>query len=366
MRRIAVLTIALLAMLAARMPAAAEDNQISWALRPGGTANFNQVDLRCDGRRATIHFSSSFGEGEAWGRGALGVHYADCRLANGTSIRVKAGYMSPPQPWGVCGGDPGKMLSIWIDRRKIISRLTYVPYCSERVLKSIEIDAHRAIVCTLPASEGQDENRQYSALPAKSTCTTYSLKGARDTGEFPRKSGPGREVGEFYVAQATPNPCEQFIDPDDRTRLTMPKTLSVPAWASVKPAAKQPDISKVKFNATTFSSPDTKSARFDLENDGHTTLVYQHDEDNHWFAGSAIARDRSGILTTPFDAHDWDRSKRDGIYAFVYERATVFFQNGKTYVLLDPENLTHDPRVITLKNGNADLVCTITRQNENF
>jgi hypothetical protein len=346
-------------------------NGYSFALAPGEEAEFNQIRVACNSGEVDVRFGNygrpDFGSGRGWSQSA----YADCHTSSKTLIRVKAGYETPPQGWGTCGADPGKMLSIWVDGRKIVSRYEYAPYCSELVLKSIRITARGAVLCTLSmADDPNPENeRQYSTLPKRSACLfkPVTLAIGRDGAEF-SSVPPLADIGHLFVQESKSNAawCAAFIDPADTTRLRMPASVRQPAWTTVKTSDGQFDASGLGFNATTFSMRETMKSEFDLENDGRVTTVYQHNEENHWFAGSALARDRPGILKAPFDAHDWDRSIRSGIYVFVYDHATVFFDQGRTFILLDPENPANDPRVITLNRGTQTEICKIKRRQENF
>ena len=343
-------------------------------LRSGQEAQFNQIILRCEPGRAVTTFGET---GDTDGRGLLVASYADCQFANGTSVRIKGGYKTPPSGFGVCGSDPGKILSVWVGARKLVSAETYVPYCSELILKST-VTADRAVICQLSQSEDaqRDFERRYSTLPERGVCRTYRLgpASAKDVAEFPPN---GREPNIGWLSTVRPASerafCQRFIAANDPTMVAVPAGIRHPNWTALPPDPSPPDVGNVGFNATTFSfdsaalaGASTKAAQFDLENDGRVTTVYQHDEERGWFDGSAFARERSGILTTPFDAHDWDRSAKDGIYPFVYDQATEFFDQGRTYILLDPANGDDDPRIVTIANGQAQTFCTLQRLRENF
>lgn len=349
---------------AATMPI--PDGGYAVALAPGEETDFNQLHLQCGRDRVAVTFGADKAEnrmGEGFGRGALETAFADCRLDSGTSIRVKAGYGSPPLATGMCGGDPEKVLSIWIDRRKIVSRRGYAAMCSDDFLKSVTVDALGATICTLGLDD-KPGRKDFVELPQKGACEhVASAAGTEDEIEF---SADTRPPGTLIPRGRNPALCKAMIVPGKYPRAAVPARFARPAWTPVPPHASEIDEAKLGFNATNFARFGTRQARFDLENTGRRQTVYQHDQDDHWFAGSALANARPGILDIPFDAHDWERSWKSGIYAYVYDHVTVFFDRGRTFLLLDPENRILDPRIVTLKDGRETEVCRLVRQKENF
>lgn len=342
------------------------DGGYAVALAPGEETDFNQLHLQCGRDRAAVTFGEDKAAdrmGEGFGRGALETAFADCRLADGTIVRVKAGYGDPPMATGMCGGDPEKILSIWIGRRKVVSRKTFAAMCSEILLKSVEIDSAGATVCTL----GLDDNpgrRDFAELPPKGSCEGAPVAaGTADAIEFAADTPP---PGTLTPRGRNPALCRAMAVPGRYPRAAVPARFARPGWTPVPPHASPIDEAKLGFNATNFARFGTREARFDLENTGRVRTVYQHDQDDHWFAGSALAIARPGILDVPFDAHDRERSWKSGIYAFVYDRVTVFFDGGRTHLLLDPANPLNDPRVVTLRGGVETEICRLERQQENF
>ena len=345
----------------------------SRTLNPGDKITLQQLEVRCGPDRADIAvIIDRDGPDELRGRGALNAAYADCRLASGVSIRIKAGYEDAPMPYGKCGGDPPKQLSLWIDKHKIVSRLIYADICSEARVKSIVVTAREARRCDLAKSDVPDAADRGREYPDQEACGTVAADAASppDESEFPANPRDEVNVDELTV-EAPPTMralCTRLIDPEDHSRVAVPSEVPRPTWTDIKTEIKPPpDLDKLDFNATTFvSAGDTKAAEFDLENDGRITRVYQHERDTHWFDGSAFARDRRGILTIPFDAHDWDRSVKDGIYPFTYAHAKVFLHKGRTLILLDPANPVLDAAVVMLHKHKAETVCTFKRKQENF
>uniref|UniRef100_B0T8T9 Uncharacterized protein n=1 Tax=Caulobacter sp. (strain K31) TaxID=366602 RepID=B0T8T9_CAUSK len=194
---------------------------------------------------------------------------------------------------------------------------------------------------------------------------TSKVQGTRDKAAFSDLppdiliAQPSKELGAL---------CGRFINPKDLTKVAVPADVRRPAWVSAGPGRHDADFSKLGFNATSLAaSMNPESATFDLFNTGRVVKVYHVEEESHWFDGSAFAVDRPGIITTPFDAHDWDRSVRSGIYPFVYLHATIFFANGRTYLLGEPSLSIADAGVLRLEaSGKLIAACTLKRRQEHF
>ncbi len=279
--------------------------------------------MRCGPDRADIAvIIDPDGPDELEGRGALNAAYADCRLASGVSIRIKAGYEFAPMPYGMCGGDPPKQLSLWIDKHKIVSRLIYADICSEAWVKSIVVKAREARRCDLAKSDVPDAADRGRKPPDQEVCATFAADAASppDESEFPANPRDEANVDDLTV-EAPPAMralCTRLIDSEDHSRVAVPSEVPRRTWTAIKTDIKPaPDLDKLDFNATTFvSAGDTKAAEFDLENGG---------------------------------AH-----------------AKVFLHKGRTLILLDPVNPVLDAAVVMLHKHKAETVCTFKRKQENF
>ena len=365
MRSIVVFLLALMAVSAGAATVPIPDGGYHVVLGPGDETDFNQLHMICGRDQVTVTFGEDKAKdraSEAFGRGPREAAFADCPLAGGTSVRVKAGYDGPIMPYGECGADPEKHLSVWIGHRKVLSEKAYTAFCSDYFMKSLVVDAKGAVLCTL--GKGDDTFRHdFADLPDKGECTRVDAASApEDKIEF----GPNVMPGTFKAVGREPALCQMMIRPEWPSDVAVPKRFRRPDWKDVPRHDNPIDETKLGFNATSLAEGGTQVARFDLENSGRVTDVYEQDQGNHWFDGSALAEARQGILDVPFDAHDWDRSQKSGIYAYVYDHVTVFFDRGRTYLLLDPANPVLDPRIVTLRGGRQTEVCRLMRQQENF
>ncbi len=86
------------------VPAAATEPE----LKAGQSAVTGDLLVQCLGDRVRVVPSNGTrGLPVRQRRGPLQSSSVDCRLADGTAVRVKSGQVSQPLPWGMCGGAPG-------------------------------------------------------------------------------------------------------------------------------------------------------------------------------------------------------------------------------------------------------------------
>jgi len=350
-----------------------DDSRI--ALTPGTTATFSGMDVTCENNRVSMRF---YGPDDAdtprpvnrlRGGGDLLASFADCRLNDGTSIRVKAGFQNVPMAYGWCGASPNFKLSVWINQHKRISALAYTNNCQSPYVSSISIDRMGVGFCLKDDAFNEGASKDIFRVEHGSCGHIAMAVGITpDRNEFPEPGVTLPPVGSFSLTAsgAIGRVCEQIIAQQGDQGLKPPSGTAVPDWQKVDTGhLPHPDLSKVGYNATTLPDGQLVAADFDLANTGVVARVYASDQTNHWFDGSALAIDREDILLTPFDAHDWDASIKKGIYTFVYEHVQVFFFEGKTYLLLNPVNTMQNPRVIELHGQSISTVCMFNRRLEN-
>lgn len=345
------------------------------ALVPGSAALFSGMLVQCQADAVALAFP--WGDDRTpvianrlAGRGDLQAAFADCTLADGSRVRVKAGLTSTPMAYGQCGASPAYQLSVWVDGRKVVSALQYTNFCEEPVLSSLSLSKDVARFCR--RSDADTSGLPVNAFkPTQGACGTLPYAGgsAVDRAEFPLAGTSTTSVGTLKVEASGPIKavCEQIVAEQDIHGLHIPKSAAAPDWQAQHVDLPQPDFGSLGYNATTLSADRrVQVASFDLTNTGNASKVYWAEQGNHWFDGSAFGLDRTDILVTPFDAHDWDKSVPKGIYPFTYEHAQVFFFQGKTYLLLDPVNALVDPRVVMLHGSTLTTECTLHRQQEHF
>lgn len=346
------------------------------ALRSGQSAMTNDLMVQClDDRVRVISSYEPHGLPVRRRRGPLESSSVDCRLADGTPVRVKSGQRGQPMPYGQCGGAPGEMLSVWIARRRVLSQFEYSSFCQSESMRSLEIRRASATICIPVAGDDAHPAESFVALRARgldgSGCAALPLaRGAPvDTQEYPATGAEPPPV-DSLVLEARPamrEACRALLPAIDGQDPQVPERLPQPAWQQRRVDTAQPDLLAVGFNATTLSTNGTvDTASFDLENSGTPRQVYRQEATNLWFDGSALAIDAPGVLTTPYDAHNLAATLRKGIHVWTYDHAQVFFDHGRTYVLLNPVSHLGDSRVVALHGQREETVCTFRRVQDRF
>lgn len=350
------------------------------ALVPGTTAAFSGMEVTCESNRVSMRFyerddtDNSHPVNRLSGNGNLDASFADCRLNDGSSIRVKAGYRNDPSPYGFCGAIPEFKLSIWVNQHKAVSALAYSRDCESPYLSSMSIDRNSIAFCL--KDDALDERERQNVFKVEHGSCGHIIMAAGtgpDRDEFPAPGVTLPPLGSFSlisngaIGKVCEKIVEQQVDQEPNQEFSLPSDVAHPIWQKIDTSSlPHPDLSNIGYNATTLSEGQLFAADFDLINTGVVSRVYESEQQTHWFDGSAFGVDREGILSAPFDAHDWDASIKKGIYTFVYQHAGVFFFQGKTYVLLNPANTEEDPVVIELHGQTMSTVCTFRRRVENF
>ncbi|WP_413624622.1 lysozyme inhibitor LprI family protein [Luteibacter sp. Lutesp34] len=347
------------------------------ALVSGTTAAFSGMEETCESDHVSMRFYEPDDTdhprpvNRLSGNGYLDASFADCQLNDGSSIRIKAGYRDAPMAYSICGGSPEFQLSIWVNQHKTVSALTYSRNCESPYVSSMSIDRKSIGFCL--KDDAIDETEREKILKVEHGSCGHIIEAAGtdpDRDEFPAPGVTLPPVGSFSLISngAIGEVCEKMITKQQGYQgLSVPPDMAHPNWQPVDTRnLPRPDLSNIGYNATTLARGELFAADFDLTNTGVVSRIYQSDQETHWFDGSAFAVDREGILATPFDAHDWDASIKKGIYSFVYQHASVFFFQGKTYLLLHPVNAKNDATVNELHDQTISTVCTFKRRAENF
>jgi uncharacterized protein len=352
-------------------------------LSVGHAAIINGVMVQCNSDKVVLTFnvddqSSDQGDPDRGdpnipptirGRGVLDAAHVDCHLAAGTTIRVKSGYTSQPMPYGMCGASPSLQLSVWVNQRKVISRLVFTDYCETPFLESLSINTEKATYCL--AKNPDLRNAVNTILkPTNGSCDDIVFQKAHgiDRNEF---AAPGTQPPHPGTLTASGDKamlpvCKRMIThsevPD--SSLALPDDIQRPDWHEERARLPQPNV--VNYPATLSATGHWQSATFDLANTGTSTMVYMDDENMHVFDGTAFGMGSRDILVKPYDVQDWKGSLAKGIYAFVYSHATPFFYDAKTYILLQPTNAEENPTVAILHGNDVKTVCTFDRVQEDF
>jgi hypothetical protein len=243
--------------------------------------------------------------------------------------------------------------------------LEYAQRCGDSLVKSMTIHPGAADYCFAAAAEATSVAEAPGELSANG-CKRISFKAEApvDGEEFPAaKDGPALVVGSLKLVSSKAEVkalCEGIVALNTAYPLVAPKGIEQPVWSKVD------DLPKVDGEQPWTAAGDVFRAQFDLDNSGLVGTVYRQEQQSHAFDGTALARDKPGILTTQFDAHDPEGALAKGVLVFVYQHATALLQGGQTYLLLDPANAQADTTLVRPVAAGVEEVCVMRRVGENF
>jgi len=171
----------------------------------------------------------------------------ECVFPNGREVRLKIS-ADKAFPYGQCGGSPASWLSLWVDKKKILSQYVYIPTClAQSSLKSIKIQDDVVEICEY------NTTGNFASLEIDTeafTCKTINVD--RDNIEYP-VTGKKIPVGSKILEYGFDNPlCQAFINDDWQTK------------------ALNPDR---EFRSCLYDSSLTKSM-VDINNDGTLETIY--------------------------------------------------------------------------------------------
>jgi hypothetical protein len=205
---------------------------------------------------------------------STGANRTDCKLADGTTVRVRGG-REQAFAHGMGGANPPAFFSLWINQRKVFSRKTWMPGYAESannpaIYDGVLITPVRVTICT--TAEGR---------PQRCTGTPLDLARAPvDSVEF-ATSKPKVAPGQFtLIAKGAANQqfCTAYLGAlkpgiDDALR-GHPTSFDTPLPPRVEPAS--PDAARTHFGPVAL-----------LPGVARSMVVWSGD--NHYFDGAVIA-----------------------------------------------------------------------------
>jgi hypothetical protein len=371
------------------------------------------ADLVCDeaSNVALARFAVAYNEGlpifaalpEALDHGLsaqTGTGRRTCRLANGWEVKVRNG-TGQAYAHGEGGGAPGSFFSLWVDRRKLISRQIWTDHHYAESKPGIV-----AVVITpsaLTTCHGK-QNDMLDGYQAEATCTDepLDLTGTPiDMVEY----GPGEEQPDGTIT-ITLGPDEALcksllhrgpteegymgwlraeVEPD------RPVADADRYWVGEPPGPARGDDRWVRISdpSGTFGVPNRGHVAFtpggmDFDADGERDTVVVRGDESHYFDGSfwivaprsvAVADVLRRLYPSPEGADEEEAIKiaeregwfvysggRPGLYPEVSPRyvhlTPIEFENTR-YLFAFPTNRSHDPTAIVIRPGPAGQSRTV-------
>jgi len=229
----------------------------------------------------------------------------ECHLTPGLTIRAKVGE-DEPRAYGQCGADPAVWLSIWVDRRKWLSRLQVGGHCAGEELQEVIVTPQGLSICMIAANADANSDPQ-------PTCEEHradQLAQDPDLVEFPQDTDAPVQ-GSVVVTHAEDAAfCQSMIAPGTND-------YGAPDWQVVFPQPLDRKLDWLRRNL------------FDIDNDGTEEVVLSAHPSNGandadiYFAWPGSTDEDADDAEEP---HLDDGAYRSSRYAFPYSLGTCHGQ----------------------------------------
>lgn len=223
---------------------------------------------------------------------------AECIYPSGNRVKVKVG-TGIARPYGMCGGDPEVFTSIWVNRRKVLSRHQFAGHCIEsdsgRTAFELTVTGSRIRQCQRAiAAENSDvaegESRKVStnnALPEACVNFPESSRFPVDTTEYPPPGAKPAVVGSIQILRAVHPVCNEVA----KALPSMIDSYEIPTDAQIK----RPDWSESAETLTPTTTATqarpvkfAQEAVFDFNNDRMLDRAFRTEFENTYMHGSVL------------------------------------------------------------------------------
>ena len=144
---------------------------------------------------------------------------AECVYPSGNRVRVKVGE-GVARAYGMCGGDPQVFASVWVNKRKVLSRFWFAGHCredSDNSLFSLQVGAAKVTQCQTARSAaeatGSVADSAATRVQPPAACVEYpEVKRFRlDSVEYPSSAARRPEVGTVEVLRGGHPVCREAV-----------------------------------------------------------------------------------------------------------------------------------------------------------
>lgn len=221
--------------------------------------------------------------------------FAECIYPSGTRVRAKVGKGSA-RPYGECGGDPEVFMSLWVNERKIASRVLFAGHCREEhgsptVSFNISGPYNGVSVqkCHSARQGGsnltpESNNTKKDASEPLSVCVDFPdvSKYPKDFLEYPRQGAKPLKVGDIELLQGSDAVCHAVLDELEEDFYTF---------------SNYPDQSKIKLSRPNWTTTAVELSNelagssesiFDFNNDGKLDRVFSRSFESTYMDGSVL------------------------------------------------------------------------------
>lgn len=200
------------------------------------------------------------------------IDYGECFISAGKPVRVKVSEGST-MPYGMCGADPEIWLSVWVDKRKWLSRHQIAGRCTTNPMSRIVISLTELVLCSKKTEQAGDvpENAAESceAIPGS------RLAKKRDLAEYPVSTAKQPKAGTVVIEHGQDSAiCKGMIKKES-------SDFGLAAWTVEPPFNADSDFSDAQDHGLYEYSGHFSRNQFDIDNDGKAEVVYGFHPSNH-------------------------------------------------------------------------------------
>ena len=224
---------------------------------------------------------------------------AECIFPSGRSARIKIG-AGPSRPYGMCGADPVVYFSLWVNQRKVESRVWFAGQCYDGPKVTYSIQAGEISKChEAPDPEGVTGGRQEPL----SVCVNFPdiARFPIDRVEYPAVNAKNPAVGSIEPMWGTAPVCALA-----KAEMEKAKAESRRAFEVYRPKKEQVSTASQDY---TRQIPNElllgDEAVYDFDNDGKLDYVYRSGFSQHFMESTTllVASGQSAdrlVLAKPF------------------------------------------------------------------
>ncbi|HEY4368695.1 MAG TPA: hypothetical protein VGN07_15780 [Steroidobacteraceae bacterium] len=205
-------------------------------------------------------------------------NFAECIYPNGSSVRVKVG-MGVARAYGMCGGDPPLFLSIWVNRRKLDSRVWFAGHCSEAgtLVYNVSQDSVEKCQSAKPADASKSDSESLHVCVPFPATERFEI----DEVEYPRGVMP--PVGSIEIRSSKEAVCLAI-----KEKLTSNWDAF---FGSEQPLAEGNLIFRESTAVFDPALRGSRESEFDFDNDGVANQVFSKQYENNYMHGSTLLID---------------------------------------------------------------------------
>jgi uncharacterized protein len=217
--------------------------------------------------------------------------FAECIYPSGTRVRVKVGE-GTSRAYGECGADPEVFMSLWVNERKIASRVWFAGHCIESRRENPDVsfkitgvyDGVSVKKCHSTKRGTINPTTKKDAAEPLSVCVDFPdvSKYPKDFLEYPRQGTKVPKIGDIELLKGSDAVCQAVLD-------ELRADFNTFSHTSDQSKSK---LTRPNWNDSTVKLPEelagSSESIFDFDNDGKLDRVFDRSFYNTYMAGDVL------------------------------------------------------------------------------